>query len=113
MAMKIRYLVCTTCGREVDAVEADDEQQSAAVLAVMTALGMDEPAARKLVAKNNPGAELSPLEARDQLAEQIVAQTVPDRPADTYVCPDGHADGLRLTDDRPLPPSSLIVPTRG
>jgi hypothetical protein len=111
--MKVRYIVCATCGREVDAVEADDEQQSGAVVAVMGALGMDEAAARKLVAKNNPGAELSPLEARDQLAEQIVAQTVPDRPADTYVCPDGHTDGLRITDDRPLPPAVSIVPTRG
>lgn len=109
--LKITYITCAECGAEVDAVEADDAGPAKAVQDVMAALDMSETEARKLVAKRNPGAELSSVESQGQLVERVLAKDVKDRPAETYVCPNGHDGELTASDQRPAPPASLVVRT--
>ena len=64
---------------------------------------MSEDEARKLVAKRNPGAELSPEDAGKALAARIVAKDVPDRDPGTYGCRRGHTGALTTTTTRPAP----------
>ena len=110
MSLGFLYVV-TEDGALVDTVEYESGAPSKAVADVAAALGMDEAAAAKLVAKNNPGAELSSEDAARALAEQIAAKNVPDRDPETYLDPDGNDVPLRVTDQRPAPAAPQIVKT--
>lgn len=105
MALRKLYVTCAEggCGAEVDVVEFEDVATAPAVTEVMHALAMDEDEARKLVAKRNPGAELSPQDAAAALAARIVAKDVPDRDPATYRCRRGHDGALTTTTTRPAP----------
>jgi hypothetical protein len=90
----------------VDTVEYDSGQDtSQAVANVMADLNMDEAQARKLIAKSNPGRELTSEQAARKLADQIASRSVPDRDPDTYGDPDLP---LRVTEDKPLVPMAMV-----
>lgn len=96
----IKYLYVVGEGGElVDTVEYDDAQsQAPAVAEVMSALNVSADEARDMVAKANPGAELTSGERARQLAEQIAAREVPDRGPETY---GGYTGALSVTEEKP------------
>lgn len=109
MAIAYQYVVCADCGAEVDRLEYEPGAASPAVQTVADALGLEPDAARKLVAKNNPGAELTSEEQTTALGQAIVAGEVEDRPAEADACPFGHDAGLRLQTEPPTPNVVLSI----
>lgn len=108
-SIRFVFVSCADCGAEVDRVEYDDAPTSAAVAAVVAALGIDDAAAVKLVKRNNPGAELTSEQNARALAELIAARAVDDRAAETYACPNGHDGELVVSDDNPTPAVATMI----
>jgi hypothetical protein len=92
--LKTLRIACGECGGEVDRVEWNDAPVKVppAVESIMGTLGVSERKAREIVKESNPEALVSERDGARALAEAIVSRSVPDRPADTYVCALGHAD---------------------
>lgn len=110
MAIAYLFVTCADCGAEVDRLEFEPDTDSAAVLAVVGATGLDRDAAAKLVAKHNPGAELTSEEATRQLGDAIVAGKVDGRPVDADRCPiDAEHSGLQVQNDNPTPAVTLRI----
>lgn len=94
---KILTVACADCGTTVDRVEYDANATTPpAVMQVASALGLDEDAARALVAKQNPDALRTQEDNARALADAIVAGTVEGRPTEVDECPRGHGRNLEV-----------------
>lgn len=102
MNMYYLFVVCSECNSEVDRIEYDDAD-SPAVLATMDALNVSQVEATKLVAKTNPGAELSNSANARDLADRIANKSIKGRAKNSYKCPLGHNASLTVTEDNPTP----------
>lgn len=107
-SVRYKFVVCATCGAEIDRVEFDEGVPAPAVSAVADALGLDEASATQLVADRLPGAELSSEQRAGSLADAIAAGAVPDRDESTYTCPNGHT-GAVVSDANPTPIVSTTI----
>lgn len=107
VAIKYLFVVCADCGAEIDRLEYDAGAEAPAVVAVADALGVDTDQARKLVAKQNPGAELTNEANTRNLADQITAGTVNGYPDQACPASPDHT-GLEVSEDNPTP----VVVTR-
>lgn len=103
---RITFVVCAECGAEVDRVEYDAGREAPAVEAVAGALGIDNDEARKLVKRQNPGAERTGEQNARDLADAIAAGDVKGHPGK---CPLGHKAGLTVQDDNPTPAVTTTI----
>lgn len=95
--LRIIRINCGECGQRVDAVEWDANwTDEPTVTAAASVMGVDAATARKLLGDTRPEALQSSQRNAQALAEKIVAKTVPDRDAETYVCPAGHDGTLEI-----------------
>lgn len=103
MPVRFVYVACATCGAEVDRVEFDAGAAAPAVQDVANALKISAKEAAALVEAKNPGAQLSSEDNARALAESIADKSVDGRLKGTYQCPNGHKDGLTVTETSPTP----------
>jgi hypothetical protein len=90
-------VTCAECGAIVDTVEYDEGSSSSGTVALIaSALAVETDEAERIVRRHNPDALKSPRERAAAFAKLIAQKKVEGRPAETYVCRNGHDAALEV-----------------
>jgi hypothetical protein len=91
-------VTCSECGAVVDTVEYDEAGSSGTVALVASALAVEPDEAEKIIRRHNADALKPPRERALMFARTIAAKKVEGRPAETYVCRNGHTEAALEVD---------------